>query len=278
MLAAHDLTVRADQATLLAAVSVAVIPGQVIAVVGPNGAGKSTLLRALAGDLTPAGGEIALGGRALQHWRAADAARVRAVLLQHAAIDFAFTAFEVALLGRAPHSASVSRTRNLAIAGAALAAADAAHLRARLYPTLSGGERQRVQLARALAQIWDVAPDAPRYLLLDEPTAALDLAHQHRLLQRLREWARRGAGVLLVLHDLNLAATYADRVLVLRGGRALASGTAAEALTPAVIEAAFDVRVALVHVPELGRPLFVAHAIAPPLPARPKPVRSVGRR
>jgi iron complex transport system ATP-binding protein len=259
VLAAADLIVRVDGATLLDGVSVDVLPGQVLAVVGPNGAGKSTLLRALAGDIQPSGGAIALAGRPLADWRPLDAARVRAVLLQHGAIDFDFTAFEVALLGRAPHAGDVQRTRNLAIAGAALAAADAGHLRVRRYPTLSGGERQRVQLARALAQIWDVGAATPRYLLLDEPTAALDLSHQHRMLQRLREWAGRGAAVLVVLHDLNLAAAYADRVMVLHGGRAVACGSPDEALTAAVIESVFDIRVTLVHVPEIGRRLFVPH-------------------
>jgi iron complex transport system ATP-binding protein len=266
MFAAYDLTVRVNRSTLLSGVSVAAIPGQITAVVGPNGAGKSTLVRAMAGDLTVTAGEIVMGGRPLARWRAADAARTRAVLLQHAPMGFAFTAFEVALLGRAPHAATVGRARNLAIARAALAAADVAHLRERLYPTLSGGERQRVQLARALAQIWDVAPDAPRYLLLDEPTAALDLAHQHRMLQCLRAWAARGAGVLLVLHDLNLAAEYADRVLVLQNGRTRACGPPADALVPTTIEEVFGVRVTLVDLPDRSRPFLVPQAVPAPRP------------
>lgn len=257
MLAADELTVRAGAATLLAGVSAAIVPGQVIAVVGPNGAGKSTLLRALAGDITPTSGSIALDGRPLITWREADVARLRAVSLQNGGLDFGFSALEVVLLGRAPHAGRSGRTRNIAIAAAALAACDVAHLRCRSYPTLSGGERQRVQLARALAQVWDVGPQAARYLLLDEPTSALDLAHQHRALQRVRDWARRGGGVLVVLHDLNLAAAYADRVLVLRAGRCIACGSPAEALTPQVIEAAFDVRVAVIDVPQLDRPLLV---------------------
>jgi len=260
MLAAYQLTVRSGSATLLSEVSVAVPAGQVVAIVGPNGAGKSTLLRALAGDITPIAGDIVLEDRPLTIWRGLDLARIRAVVLQHGRFDFGFSALEVALLGRAPHAGRVSRTRDIAIAAAALLASDAAHLRSRSYPTLSAGEQQRVQLARALAQVWDVAADAPRYLLLDEPTSALDLAHQHRTLQCLREWALRGAGVLVVLHDLNLAAIYADRILVLRGGRPAACGPPAQVLTPGVVEAAFDVRVALVDVPELGHPLLVPHA------------------
>ena len=225
--------------------------------VGPNGAGKSTLLRALAGDVATAGGDVRLAGRPLGRWRPVELARARAVVLQHAGLDFDFTALDVALLGRAPHSGVLRHTRDIAIAAAALAACGAAHLRGRAYPTLSGGERQRVQLARALAQIWDVRPDAPRYLLLDEPTAALDLAHQHHVLQKLLEWAQRGTGVLVVLHDLNLAAAYADRVLVLRAGRSVACGPPAEALTAAVVEVAFDIRVALVDAPGLSRALIV---------------------
>jgi len=269
MLAAYDLTVRSGSTTLLAGVSVAVPPGHVLAVVGPNGAGKSTLLRTLAGDITPASGDIVLEDRPLVAWRTPDLARIRAVVLQHGRFDSAFSALEVALLGRAPHAGRVSRTRDIAIAAAALHASDAAHLRSRSYPTLSAGEQQRVQLARALAQVWDVAPGAPRYLLLDEPTSALDLAHQHRTLQCLRDWALRGAGVLVVLHDLNLAAIYADRILVLRGGRAVACGPPAQVLTPAVVESTFDVRVALVDVPQLGHAMLVPHA--------PSGARSVSR-
>ncbi|MGH7790048.1 MAG: heme ABC transporter ATP-binding protein [Candidatus Binatia bacterium] len=263
MLAAYDLSVRAGTATLLAGVSAAVVPGQVLAVIGPNGAGKSTLLNALAGDVAPAGGQIVLEGRPLATWPAADVARLRAVLLQHSGLEFAFTALEVVLLGRAPHAGRVSRARDLAIAAAALTAADAAALRARAYPTLSGGERQRVQLARALAQIWDATPAAPTYLLLDEPTAALDLAHQHRALQRARDWARRGTGVMVVLHDLNLAAAYADRVLVLSRGRVAALGAPFEVLQPLLIEDVFGLAVTLASHPDASAPFIVARAARP---------------
>ncbi|MEO8604051.1 MAG: heme ABC transporter ATP-binding protein [bacterium] len=257
MLAAYELSVRAGQATLLSAVSAAVVPGQVLAVVGPNGAGKSTLLRALAGDLAPARGDILLDGRPLSTWRPPALARTRAVVLQHSGLDFAFSALEVVLLGRAPHAGRVSRARDLAIAAAALTAADVAGLRARSYPTLSGGERQRVQFARALAQIWESPGGAPRYLLLDEPTAALDLAQQHRTLQRARDWAQRGTGVLVVLHDLNLAAAYADRILMLSRGRAVALGTPTEVLCAERIAQVFGVEVTLAEHPDAAGPLIV---------------------
>ncbi|MDX2170923.1 MAG: heme ABC transporter ATP-binding protein [Deltaproteobacteria bacterium] len=258
MLAAYELTVQAGGTTLLSRVSAAVVPGQVLAVVGPNGAGKSTLLRALAGDRAPSAGAVVLDGRPLAQWRAADLARRRAVVLQHSALDFDFTALEVVMLGRAPHAGRVSRARDLAIATAALTAADAAGLRARAYPTLSGGERQRVQFARALAQIWDTPARSARYLLLDEPTAALDLAHQHRTLQRARDWSRGGCGVFVVLHDLNLAAIYADRVLLLSRGRAMALGAPGEVLRPALIEQVFGVAVTLTAHPDADAPLIIA--------------------
>jgi len=264
MLSAHDVTVRAGRVTLLDGVSVTVAPGRVVAAVGANGAGKSTLLHALAGDLPPSAGTVELDGRPVSTWQPDALARARAVVGQSNPLAFGFTALEVTLLGRTPHASCVSRARNLAIARFALAVADAAPLAARSYPTLSGGEQQRVQFARALAQVWEVAPDAARYLLLDEPTAALDLAHQHRALAQARAWARRGAGVLVVLHDLNLAAAYADRVLVLRAGRAIADGPPAEALTPRVIEAAFDVSVTLVTNPDGPYPFIVARATAAP--------------
>jgi len=131
-----------------------------------------------------------------------------------------------------------------------------AHLAGRRYTTLSGGERQRVQLARVLVQLWEAA-DTPRYLLLDEPTASLDLAHQHTTLALARHWSARGAGVLVILHDLNLAAQYGDRIAILRQGRLMAVAPPREALTPPLIQDAFGLPVRVIPHPDLDCPLVV---------------------
>ncbi|WP_373186698.1 heme ABC transporter ATP-binding protein [Halopseudomonas sp.] len=228
--------------------------GEVLAVLGTNGAGKSTLLATLSGELPPAEGEILLGGRALESWPADERARRLAVLPQSSSLAFAFSVEEVVLLGRLPHASGREADRR--IAAEAMQAADIEHLRQRSYLTLSGGERQRVHLARVLAQIWDSSE--PACLLLDEPTASLDLAHQRLILQQAQEIAQRGNAVLLVLHDLNLAARYADRLLLLDRGAVSALGSAWGVLEAERIKRVFGVEVQVVPHPQLDCPLIIA--------------------
>jgi iron complex transport system ATP-binding protein len=259
MLECESLHVRAGWRRLLVDVSLQVAPGRFVAVLGENGAGKTTLLRALAGErLTPAlraTGAVRLNGRPIELYKARDRARVRAVLPQQTQYAFAFTALEVAALGRFAFSGDIQTDR--AIAHEALSLADAAHLEDREVPTLSGGERARVQLACVLAQLWEREWPQPRYLLLDEPTAALDLAHQHYILACVRDFAaQRRIGVLAILHDLNLAAQYADRVFVLRDGRLLAQGCPAEVLTPELIASGFAVAARVLSHPLKPAPLI----------------------
>jgi iron complex transport system ATP-binding protein len=258
MLACSHLHVRAGWRRLLEDIELSLAAGDCIAVLGENGAGKSTLLRALAGErLRPAlavTGSVALNGRPIHAYDPPALARLRAVLPQHTETAFAFTALEIAALGRFAFGASAA---DRAIARQALALADAAHLAERELPTLSGGERARVQLAAALAQLWERECDAPRYLLLDEPTAALDLAHQHHLLATVRAFAaERGIGVLAILHDLNLAAQYASHVVVLRDGRLIAQGCPRRVLTPALIDEGFAVAARVLRHPLKPAPLI----------------------
>jgi iron complex transport system ATP-binding protein len=258
MLECEGLCVRAGWRRLLVDIELRVAPGEVVAVLGENGAGKTTLLRALAGErLAPtlrASGAVRLNGRPLERYDVRGRAQLRAVLPQHTESAFGFTALEVAALGRYAFGGDGQTDR--AIAAQALALADAAHLQDRELPTLSGGERARVHMAAAFAQLWERAAPQPRYLLLDEPTAALDLAHQHHLLATVRAFAaERGLGVLAILHDLNLAAQYADRVFVLRDGRLLAQGAPAEVLTPQLIADGFAVSARVLAHPLKPAPL-----------------------
>jgi len=260
MLEARDVVVHAGGAELLRGVSVAVRPGEVVAVIGPNGAGKSTLLRVLSGDVAPRAGTVSMDGVALARLPILEQARRRAVLAQGAELTFGFTALQVALLGRSPHLGTTTARRDRGIARAALRRARVHHLASRSYLTLSGGERQRVMLARALAQIWEAPAHGARYLLLDEPTAALDLAQQHGALEVARAMAETGTGVLVILHDLNLAARHARRVLLIANGRAVAQGTPAEVLREAVLESVFGIGVRVVADPVDGLPLVFARA------------------
>jgi iron complex transport system ATP-binding protein len=254
VLQANSLTYRPGPKSLLQNVSLTVRAGEVLAIIGANGAGKSTLLKLLSGDLKPSAGEVLLDNKPLTQWSPAALARRRAVLAQQHTLALAFQVRELVLLGRYPHFGGQPTAHDHAVVAAALDLVGLRHLAEREYPTLSGGEQQRAQLARVLAQVWEAEGGV---LLLDEPLTGLDLRHQHQTLAVARQLTRRGFGVVAVLHDLNLAAQYADQVLLLHQGRPVASGTPAEVLTPDYIQLGFGLEVELLTHPSLGCPLIV---------------------
>lgn len=251
MISGQGISVFAGRKMLLDGVDISVRPGRFTAILGPNGAGKSTLVSVLVGERRPESGTVSLDGRPMAHWRPLELARRRAVLLQNASLDFAFTVEEVVELGRLPFAGTDDRFDDADALNEACRIAQVGAFRHRSYQTLSGGERQRVQFARAVAQIWqarDREGDAARFLLLDEPTSALDLRHQHNVLAAARQMTSNGVGVLAVVHDLNLACAYADDVVLLRDGRVLAAGPAQDVMTADWLGACFGVPVEiLVH-------------------------------
>jgi iron complex transport system ATP-binding protein len=273
--AGRDLRCSAGNRVLLDGVSLEVLPRQVHALLGPNGAGKTSLLRLLSGERRPDSGRVTLNGRPLDALDSAARARQRAVLPQSHGLSFGFTAAQVVALGRlsCPRHAAEREAR---IVQETMELAGVAHLAGRIYPTLSGGERARVQLARVMAQVWDPLPeDPPRYLLLDEPTASLDLAHQHDCLRALRTLATRDIGVLVILHDPNLALRHAGHITLLREGRVLAQGHPAHVITEANLEQLYGVPVRLVRAE--GEPLpvvTVRDADPPSLSSGAAPARS----
>jgi iron complex transport system ATP-binding protein len=238
VLQAEAIEVRAGARALITDVSIAVLPGEFLAVIGPNGAGKSTLLNALAGDRVPAKGRVLLNDKPLLRWNKRDLARRRAVLPQHSNVAFDFTGLQVAMLGLLAHRNRLSERQMRSLAEQTLAETEAIAFADRPYTVLSGGERQRVQLARVLAQC-DADLNTQPFLLLDEPIAGLDLSHQHAALASARRRTERGLGVLAVLHDLNMAARYADRVTIMERGRMTALGPTANTLDPARLSAVF---------------------------------------
>ncbi len=259
-LAAHQVTYAVGDAVLLKDISLAVEAGEVLAVLGPNGAGKSTLLRLLSGEITPVSGRAELEGRELGEWEAYRRARRLGVLPQASALNFPYPVFEVVMMGRLPHTATTPSRGNERIAWECLDRVGALHLAERRYPTLSGGERQRVHLARVLAQITGPAEEEEqRFLLLDEPTSALDLAHQHLVLRLAREVASEGIGVLAVLHDINLAALYADRIAVLCEGAMVRCGAPAEVLTQNCIQSVYGLESTIICHPTTGCPFLIPH-------------------
>ncbi|WP_256107360.1 heme ABC transporter ATP-binding protein [Streptomyces sp. ODS05-4] len=235
---------------VLDGVDVTVRAGEVLALVGPNGAGKSTLLAVLAGDVRCAAGEVRVAGRPVGAWSAPELALRRAVLPQAASLAFPFPVAEVVRMGRAPWAGAPQAERDDAEVAAALAATEAADLAGRPFSALSGGERARVALARVLAQ------RAP-LLLLDEPTAALDLRHQELVLRLCRERAAAGDAVVVVLHDLGLAAAYADRVAVLHRGAVAADGPPAQVLRAPLLSRVYRQAVEVLPHPATGAPLVL---------------------
>ncbi|MFG0722245.1 heme ABC transporter ATP-binding protein [Pseudomonas sp. GLN_6] len=254
MLRAENLAVQRGPCTVLADINLELRPGEVLGVLGPNGAGKSTLLGALCGELQPSHGTVWLDQRRLQDWPGSERAQRLAVLPQTSTLNFAFRVEEVVGMGRLPHASG--RVRDAQIIKLALEAADALHLAGRSYLALSGGERQRVHLARVLAQLWPGGEG--QMLLLDEPTSMLDPLHQHTTLQATRAFVEQGAAVLVILHDLNLAARYCDRLLLLERGRPHALGSPDEVLRAEPLQAVFGLEVLVQQHPERGHPLIVA--------------------
>lgn len=235
MLHAQDITLRRGGSTILQGCSLAVASGQMVALLGPNGAGKSSLLRLMAGLDTPSSGKVTVNGRAVTGIDPMTLARQRAVLGQEPRMSAPFPVRDVLALGLHAHGLSARHGAGRAVVEAVLDETGLTAFADRPITQLSGGEARRVQIARAMVQIRasGTAPsNGPRYLLLDEPTSNLDLCQQHAVLALVRALADDGLGVLVVLHDLALAARYADWVCVLAGGVVRAEGPPCDSLTP----------------------------------------------
>ncbi|MDH6678809.1 iron complex transport system ATP-binding protein [Rhodococcus sp. LBL1] len=245
---ATDISVERGGRTVLDHVSITVRAGEVLALVGPNGAGKSTLLAALSGDQPVSSGVVELDGKPLSDWSPSDMSRRRAVLPQQHTVGFSFTARQVVRMGRAPWQRTPRSADDDKTIDDCLDICDVRHLADRPFSVLSGGERARVALARVLAQSTET-------VLLDEPTAALDLGHQEAVMRIACDRATAGAAVVVVLHDLGLAAAYADRICVLENGRAAADGPPAEILTEELLSRVYGHPVEVFAHPRSGATL-----------------------
>lgn len=224
MLECRGLSVELGSRPVLQGVDLDLRPGELVAVIGPNGAGKSTLLRCLSGELEPSAGTLHFEGQALSRWPRRELARRRGVLPQGADLGFDFRVLEVVLMGRAPHADGRGARPPTAIALAALEAVGLADQAEQRYLLLSGGQRQRVQLARVLAQVWPDTTTAPSLVLLDEPSASLDIGQLHGVHAAVSRIIAAGGAALLVTHDLNFAARSADRLVLMDQGSIRAEG------------------------------------------------------
>lgn len=254
MIEFKQLSVGYPGLTVLREVDLRVEPGEVLAVVGPNGVGKSTLVRTASGALRPLAGSVEIDGRSLHELKPAERARMVSVVPQASNLPPAFTALDVVILGRTPYLGWLGSEgeQDRRLAAEAMARTETLALAERRVGELSGGEQQRLMIARALAQ------GAP-VMLLDEPTAHLDLRHQDRVLKLVRRLTReQGLSVLLALHDLNLVARFADRVALLSDGRVRKIGKPQEVLTPEELAAVYGIQIHVMTNPFDGKPLVLA--------------------
>ncbi len=255
LIEARGVSARLGPFPVLTGIDLRARAGELVALVGPNGAGKSTLLHVLAGDIAPTAGDVLLDGRPLASFRRIEAARRRGVLPQQFNVAFPFTVTEVVRMARAPWQSTDEHDRDDEAVDTAIEEAGITHLATREFTSLSGGERARVAFARLLAQ-------RPTLMLLDEPTASLDIHYQEALLQVVRARIAGGCGAVVVMHDLGLAAAYADRVALLSRGTLAADGAPAEVLRPALLSEVYRHELAVIAHPNTATPIVVPARLA----------------
>jgi iron complex transport system ATP-binding protein len=257
MIEARNVSVSIGGRTIVSDVDFEVRPTELVAVVGPNGSGKTTFLKGLSGELSYTG-RVAINGRDLSGMKPWEAASQRAVLPQATSLSFPFTVREIVRLGLTGGRSGALAGEEERLPERALARVDLDGFAGRFYQELSGGEQQRVQLARVLCQVWSpVLGGVPRYLFLDEPVSSLDIRHQLIIMNLAREFADRGGGVIAILHDLNLAAMFADRIFVMHHGRLAAAGPPQDVLKNELISKVFECDLKVGALPSAGTPFVL---------------------
>ena len=259
VLEARSVSMQIRDATLIDAIDLRINAGEMVAIVGPNGAGKSTLLRVLSGDIRPTHGHVKFRQRDVGAYTPRQLANHRAVLSQHVSITFPFTVEQIVTMGAGDSSRAAAHR----LVDTALHEVGLEHFSHRQLPTLSGGEQQRAHFARVLVQLaCGEALHGPGLLLLDEPTSSLDMRHQIDLVETVQKRARNGTAVIAVMHDLNLAMRFADRIVLLHRGRLAIDGGRTEAITPATIRRIFQVDVTVEYT-DHGVPFLLPQTMRP---------------
>ena len=250
LLSARNISLDIDGRRILNDISFDVFPGEVVSLIGPNGAGKSTLLSVISGDVKPVSGSVELAGAPLSSYKPLALARERAVLLQKMQVAFSYTVREVVSMGRTPWRGTGSAQEDERIIAESMQRTEVTHMADRDITTLSGGESGRAHLSRVFAQQTPL-------VLLDEPTAALDITHQEQTLVNSRALAAEGRGVLAVLHDLDVAAAYSDRIVLLRQGEIVAMGTPQEVCSAELLSEVYRHPIEVLEHPVTGRLLIL---------------------
>jgi len=253
---AKNISFSYNGKSILKNINIEIESGKVHCLVGKNGSGKSTLLRILTGDLRPNFGQIFIDNIPIQSFSIKDLAISRSVLSQETKIDFPFTVKEVCFLGRSPHIKTNFTSFDETIVKKSLRLVDNWKLRNSLIQKISGGEKQRTQLARVISQIWTNSKFYSKYLLLDEPISSLDIQHQIQVLKILKLLSQKGLGVLLILHDLNLASAFSDTISLLKDGNIIQSGSPKLVLTKENLKLTFDIETKIFYDQDLNQVLI----------------------
>lgn len=256
MLRAESISFTAGHQMILHPTTVIFEPAKFHVIMGANGAGKSTLLKILAGEQKPAHGTVYFDNRDLQQYTKKELAARRAVLSQHYNITFPITANEIVMMGRYPYFSSLPTARDLFIQQQAMAIMQVTEFGDRDYNTLSGGEAQKVQMSRVLAQIWNKGEGEKKVLFLDEPVSHLDIKYQYQLLQVAKDLCRQHITVIAILHDINLAMSFADRIIFMKQGSILQDLDHLSELSTAVIDEVFDIKAKMLF-PEGHKPVVI---------------------
>lgn len=247
MLTAKNITYAIDGRMLLDNISVDFESGKLNLIIGPNGTGKSTLIKILCNQLKPDSGLVSFGNRPINDITLSELAIIRAVLSQHSELAFPLTVAEVVMMGRYPHYTGKPEQKDKMACDEAMRFFDIANMKDRNYMTLSGGEKQRVQFARVVTQIWYPHKESYRYLILDEPLTFLDIRYQFDFMRKITELVKNNDIVMIgVVHDLNIAAKFADKIVLLNQAKILADGSPQEVLTKENIKSAYDID-SLIH-------------------------------
>lgn len=249
MIEVRDISFRIEKKVLVKPVSFSICPGEFVVIMGPNGAGKSTLLKMLSGANKPSTGSILLKGNILGSYRTEELAKQRAVLSQHYHIGFPLTAYDIVLMGRYPYFSHQPSVKDRNIIQQCMERLQVDSLKERNYQTLSGGEAQKVQMCRVLAQLGDDTETEQKLLLLDEPVSHLDIRFQHQLLQEAKQRCYKNVTVIAVLHDINLALKYADRIFFMKEGVLIKALPKEEAITSELLQEVFNAEANIYDIP-----------------------------
>ena len=257
MLRTENISFSVGKKQILKNVSASFLPGEFNMILGPNGSGKSSFLKIFSGEINKYQGTVLYDDKKIKELRKEELAKKRAVMSQQADLGFPLLVEEVVMMGRYPHFTFNPNKKDITICNEVIERMNLFEFKERNYLTLSGGEKQRVQYARLLAQVWEKPAEGYRYLFLDEPLNSLDISYQHEFLQAAVELIKDHTVLIAVMHDINLAAHYADNLFFLKEGELVVHGKPKDILTENIIEKVFNIKTTVIDNPVTGKPLII---------------------